>query len=62
MTKFKGIRRRWMTNSIGVLLFVILLAVTAFSVAMGSYYYATMSSGLQVKAEYAVEFFSDYRT
>lgn len=62
MAKLKGIRRRWMTNSIGVLLFVILLAVTAFSVAMGSYYYATMSNGLRVKAEYAVEFFSDYRT
>ena len=58
----KGIRKRWMTNSIGVVLFVILLAITAFSVAMGGYYYATMSSGLQVKAEYAVEFFSDYRT
>ena len=29
---------------------------------MGSYYYATMSGGLQVKAEYVVDFFSDYRT
>ena len=62
MTKFKGIRKRWMTNSIGVVLFIILLAVSAFSVAMGSYYYATMSSGLQAKAEYAVEFFSNYST
>lgn len=62
MTKIKGIRKRWMTNSLGVVLFVILLAVTALSVAMGSYYYATMSNALQAKAEYAVEFFSDYRT
>lgn len=60
--KIKGIRKRWMTNSIGVVLFVILLAVSAFSVAMGSYYYATMSNGLQVKAEYVVDFFSEYRT
>jgi len=59
---FRGIRRRWMTNSLGVVLFVILLAVTALSVALGSYYYATMSGGLQAKAESAVEFFSDYRT
>ena len=51
-----GIRRRWMTNSLGVVLFVVLLAVSAFSVAMGSYYYATMSSGLEAKAEYVVEF------
>ena len=62
MARMKGIRKRWMTNSIGVVLFVVLLAITAFSVAMSGYYYATMSSGLQVKAEYAVEFFSDYRT
>jgi len=60
--RFKGIRRRWMTNSIGVVIVVILLAVTVLSVAMGSYYYATMSNGLQSKAEYAVDFFSDYRT
>ena len=60
--RFKGIRRRWMTNSIGVVIVVILLAVTVLSVAMGSYYYATMSNGLQSKAEYAVDFFGDYRT
>ncbi len=51
-----------MTNSLGVALFVILLAVSALSVAMGSYYYATMSSGLQAKVEYVVEFFSGYNT
>ena len=32
--KVKGIRRRWMTNSLGVVLFVILLAVTALSVSL----------------------------
>lgn len=60
--KASGIRRRWMMNSIGVVLFVILFAIASFSVAMGSYYYSTMQSGLQVKAEYVVEFFSDYPT
>lgn len=62
MPKMKGIRRRWMTNSIGVVLFVLLFAITAFSVAMGGYYYATLSNGLQTKAEYVVEFFGDYST
>ncbi len=62
MARTTGIRRRWMTNSLGVVLFVVLLAVSAFSVAMGSYYYATMSNGLEAKAEYVVEFFSAYRT
>ncbi len=58
----QGIRGRWMANSLGVVLFVVLFAITAFSVAMESYYYATMSSGLQVKAESVVDFFGDYRT
>jgi len=51
-----------MTNSVGVVLFVVMLAVSAFSVAMGSYYYATMSGGLKAKAEYVVDFFSGYST
>ena len=34
----QGLRRRWMTNSLGVVLFVILFAITGFSVAMGSDY------------------------
>ena len=59
MPKVKGIRRRWMTNSIGVVLFVILFAITAFSVSLGGYYYATLSNGLQTKAEYVVEFFRE---
>ncbi len=58
----QGIHRRWMTNSIGIVLFIVLFAVTAFSVAVGSYYYATMSNGLRTKAEYVVDFFSDYTT
>ncbi len=62
MPKVKGIRRRWMTNSIGVVLFVILFAITAFSVSLGGYYYATLSNGLQTKAEYVVEFFGEYST
>ncbi|MCI8475109.1 MAG: HAMP domain-containing histidine kinase [Oscillospiraceae bacterium] len=62
MPKVKGIRRRWMTNSIGVVLFVILFAITAFSVSLGGYYYATLSNGLQTKAEYVVEFFREYST
>ncbi len=62
MPKVKGIRRRWMTNSIGVVLFVILFAIAAFSVSLGSYYYATLSNGLQTRAEYVVEFFGDYST
>ena len=38
MKKIRGIRKRWMVNSISVVLFIVLLAVTAFTTAMGSYY------------------------
>ena len=58
---FRGIRKRWMVNSISVVLFIVLLAVTAFSAAMGSYYYSTLSESLSQKAESAVRSFNYYR-
>ena len=61
MKKIRGIRKRWMVNSISVVLFIVLLAVTAFTTAMGSYYYSTMSESLKQKAEAAVGSF-DYRS
>ena len=58
----RGIRKRWMVNSISVVLFIVLLAVTAFSAAMGSYYYSTMSDSLSQKAENAVQSFNYFLT
>ena len=43
-----------MVNSISVVLFIVLLAVAAFSAAMGSYYYSTLSESLKQKAENAM--------
>lgn len=57
MAKIKGIRKRWMMNSISVVLLIAFLAVFAFSAAMGSYYYSSMSSGLESKANAAAGFF-----
>ena len=51
----RGIRKRWMVNSISVVLFIVLLAVAAFSAAMGSYYYSTLSESLKQKAENAIQ-------
>ena len=42
MKRMKGIRKRWMMNSISAALLVVLLAVTSFSVAMVSYYYSNL--------------------
>ena len=49
-------------NSISVVLFIVLLAVAAFSAAMGSYYYSTLSESLKQKAENAISSFDYYRT
>ena len=62
MKKITGIRQRWMVNSISVVLFIVLLAVAAFSAAMGSYYYSTLSESLKQKAENAISSFDYYRT
>ena len=62
MKKIRGIRKRWMVNSISVVLFIVLLAVAAFSAAMGSYYYSTLSESLKQKAENAISSFDYYRT
>ena len=39
-----------MVNSLSVVLLIVLLAVTAFSVALASYYYSSMSTELQEQA------------
>ena len=51
-----------MVNSSSVVLFIVLLAVAAFSAAMGSYYYSTLSESLKQKAENAISSFDYYRT
>lgn len=51
-----------MLNSISVVLLLVLLAVTAFSVAMGSYYYSSMSTSLDSKASSAASFLGTYNT
>ena len=62
MTKFKGIRKRWMANSISVVLLIILLAVTAFSVAMASYYYNYIRNGLDSQASMTAQAYGDFQT
>ena len=55
-----GIRRRWILNSISVVLVLVLVAVIAFSIAMASYYYTSMSADLESTAKAATGFLEDY--
>ncbi|MEG2455511.1 MAG: HAMP domain-containing sensor histidine kinase, partial [Oscillospiraceae bacterium] len=63
MSKIKGIRKRWMVNSISTVLLIVLLAITAFSAAMASFYYSSMASGLEGKVKYAAGYYNtNYRS
>ena len=62
MKKMKSIRKRWIMNSISAALLIVLLAVTAFSVAMASYYYSNMSTELEEKIKIPVSYFSSFQT
>ena len=56
----KGIKGRWMANGIAVLLLIIVLGIGAFSVAVYNYYYTSVRTGLENKAQTASEFFTTY--
>ena len=58
MARVKGIRKRWMLNSISAVLLIVLFAVAAFSAAIASYFYSTMSTGLKSRVTAALPFFS----
>ena len=36
--KIRGIRRRWLVNSVAIVLLILALAVGAFAAMLGSYY------------------------
>ena len=58
--KSRGIRQRWLANSVSVVLVMAVLAVVAFSVAMSRYYYDAMEEGLKARAGSAASFFRSY--
>ena len=56
----RGIRRRWMINSVGVV-FIIMVALVLMAVLiLINYYYANMRNGLEIKAKIASDFFASY--
>ena len=51
--KVKGIRRRWLISSVGVLVLILAVVVAAFSVIMKSYYDSGILSDMESKARAA---------
>lgn len=65
--KIRGIRRRWLLNSVGIVALIIILAVSAFAVSLMNYYYTETADALERKASSTANGFrlytrSDYRT
>lgn len=58
--KIRGIRKRWMANSIVVVAVLLIGILAAFSAASWSYYYSNMSDGLVLRAENMARGFSQY--
>ena len=58
--KFTGIQKRWLLNSMSVVVLLIVLCVAAFSLSFTMYYYSGMQSGLKSKARTTTDFFSNY--
>ena len=56
----KGIRRRWMINSVGVVLSVVIVVIIISAVSLSNYYYNSMRLGMEAKVNAASEFFSSY--
>ena len=58
--QIKGLRQRWMLNTIMPVLLLVILAVCLFSASITSYYYTSMESTLKAQARSDAESFNSY--
>lgn len=56
----KGLKGRWLRNTLSIVLAIVLLCVTALSVMVAAYYYSNMEAGLRSKARTSTLFFETY--
>ena len=59
--KLKGLRKRWIVNTLCVVCVLGLLCVALVTVAFADHYYSTMESDLRYRAENATSFFAEYQ-
>ena len=58
--RLRGLRQRWIFNSILPILAVLVLVVTLFSAGVSNYYYGTMQKGLETRAQALANSFNEY--
>ena len=60
MKKNKGLRRRWLLNTVCIFVPVGLVCVLAVTALFATHYYSTMESDMRYRARATTEFFGDY--
>ena len=58
--KIKGLRRRWLINSLSIVCALGLVCVMTITAVFAAYYYSTMESDMRYRARTTTEFFADY--
>ena len=58
--KLRGLRRRWLVNTMSVLCALSLVCVLSVTAAFAAYYYSSMYSDMRYRAGTTTEFFADY--
>lgn len=60
MKKMSGIRSRWLTHNVSLLVLLVLACAVAGIVALSSYYYSCMRNGLEAQLKTTADFFETY--
>ena len=58
--KIKGLRRRWLFNTVSVVVILGLMCALVVTMVFSNYYYSTMESDMRYRAKTTTEFFADY--
>ena len=58
--RLRGLRQRWIFNSILPIGALLVLVVTLFSAGVSNYYYGTMQKGLETRAQALANSFNEY--
>ena len=59
--KVKGLRRRWLLNTVSIVLALGLVCVFGVTAAFAAYYYSTMESDMRFRARTTTDFFAEYQ-
>lgn len=60
MRRVKGLRRRWLLNTVAVVCALGIACVLAVTAMFAAYYYSSMESDMRYRAHTTTEFFADY--